>query len=142
MHRILSLVYLLPISALTVFCFIGYANVVDTMSMKMGASVIYQAAFWFASGGIVSLLIGLAFRLFAARWIIIVSLLVCAGFTIFSLVTYPVSDDAHDGPALSHSPGELAIMLAATSLLLLLVILEPRIRSCIHSFVRQIRRRT
>lgn len=133
MRRILSLITLLPVSTLTVFFFIGYANVTDTISMKMGASAIYQVAFWLACSGMVLLFTGVAFRFFAARWITIASLLSCAGFIVFSLATYPANNDAHDGPAWSRSVDELYALLAVTSLLLLLAVFEPRIRT----FVRQ-----
>lgn len=137
MRRILSLLILLPVSALTVFCFIGYANVTDTISMKMGASAVYQAAFWLACGGMALLFTGVAFRFFAARWITIASLLSCAGFIVFSLATYPASSDAHDGPAWSRTMDELYALLAAISLLLLLAIFEPRIRTSIQQRIER-----
>ncbi|WP_194724532.1 hypothetical protein [Noviherbaspirillum malthae] len=129
MRWILILVLLLPTSVLTVFCFIGYANVVDTMSMKMGSFFMYQVFFWIACGGAALLLIGQTLRLFAARWILIVSLSICVGFTLFSIAAYPANYNDPRAPlALSHSPQELYAILAITVLLLMLAMLEPRMR--------------
>lgn len=137
MRRILSLIFLLPLGFLTVFCFIGYANVVDTMSMKMGSFFMYQVFFWIACGGTASMFICQALRLFAARWILIVSLLICAGFTVFSIAAYPGNhDDSHVPLALSHSSGELHTLLIATTLLLMVAVFEPHLRRLAARFVR------
>ncbi|MEC4720183.1 hypothetical protein RY831_13555 [Noviherbaspirillum sp. CPCC 100848] len=137
MRRILSLIFLLPLGVLTVFCFIGYANVVDTMSMKMGSFFMYQVFFWIACGGMASLFICQGLRLFAARWILIVSLLICAGFTVFSIAAYPGNhDDPHVPRALSHSLRELHILLIATTLLLTFAVFEPRVRRLVTKIVR------
>ena len=129
MRRILSLVLLLPTSVLTVFCFTAYANVVDTMSMKMGSFFMYQVFFWLACGGAALLFIGQVLRLFAARLMLVASLGICAGFTLFSIVAYPAGYDDPRAPlALSHSLQELHAILAMTVLLLMLAMLEPRMR--------------
>lgn len=137
MRRILSLIFLLPLGVLTVFCFIGYANVVDTMSMKMGSFFMYQVFFWMASTGTALLFICQLLRLFAARWILIASLLICAGFTVFSIAAYPGNHDDPRVPlGLLHSPGELHIFLIATILLLAVSVFEPRIRELAARFLR------
>ncbi|WP_151636805.1 hypothetical protein [Noviherbaspirillum aerium] len=129
MRRILDLIVLLPTSFLTVFCFIGYANVVDTMSMKMGAFFMYQVFFWIACTGIALLFVCQALRMFAARRILIISLLSCVGFILFSVAAYPANYDDPRAPlALSHSPRELYSMLAVMFLLLVAAVFEPRLR--------------
>jgi hypothetical protein len=61
--------------------------------MKMGSFFMYQLFFWMACGGAALLFIGQVLRLFAARWMLVASLSICAGFTLFSIVAYPAGYD-------------------------------------------------
>lgn len=132
MRRILSLLYLLPIASLTIFVFAAYVDVEDTISLHWTAGAFDRLLFWLAYGGMAALFLGLACRFFAARQVVSITLAACLGFTFYALATYPANyDDAHAGPALSRSHEELYMLLAANALLLLIAMLEPRIRSFI-----------
>ncbi|MEC4720575.1 hypothetical protein RY831_15535 [Noviherbaspirillum sp. CPCC 100848] len=128
--RILSICCLLLVSLLTLFVFGGYVEVEDTISLHWSAGTFDRLLFWISCGGMAVLFLGLAFRAFAARPILGITLAACIGLTLHSLATYPPNHgDAHAAPVLSRTQIELYWLLLANGMLLLAVCCEPRIRN-------------
>lgn len=130
MRRLCSFIYLVTAAVLTVASLADYVDVHDIGSSHWGGGVWDSIALSLAGGGLVLLLLGLALRLFLARWVVIGALLVCSELIIQSLITYPkeAADLAYSFvPARSRE--ELYGLLFVCASLLLITIFEKGIRT-------------
>ena len=89
MRRFFSLIYLSAAALLLLLAFADYVDVRDTGSLHWGAGLWDNIALAASGAGLMMLLLGVGFRMFAARWMLSGALAICIGMIVRSLLSYP-----------------------------------------------------